>query len=807
MKCAKATILTVTVCLMVSAAFLLPADMFLAAQPEDNWTAHPMYISQFAEPHSFSGYNVTDIRTAYNLPSSGGAGVTIAIIDAYHTPTISTDLAFFSNYFDLPAPDATNFEVHKMSSYIGTDADWAQETTLDVEWAHAIAPDAKILLVEAVSNHNADLLAAVNYARNRQDVVAISMSWGGDEFYGESGYNSFFTSNYGAVFFASSGDNGSEVCWPATSSNVIAVGGTTLNLNGEGAVLSETGWNGSGGGVSSYESIPSYQINYGIIGTKRNVPDVSYNANPSTGVKVRYNNQWYIFGGTSAGAPQWAAIYALTLSASNTNLYQKAKIAYSAYFRDITTGSNGGYTASTGYDCVTGLGSPLTCDFRTLFEITPTSGPAGADLTLSGTGFLGSAVNLSYLNPVNNSWVSIANNTATIDGNFDYALNAPDLLQNNLAGDNPAQSESIVFRAVDNSNGRSYNSTVPYTEYRRGLTQVGSTTAQGIYGNNTDLTAKAFVHNDGNLHVAGEWFNPDAGNVSLLWDGSNIANVAVDGNGFIDATVPVPATSIGQHTLTINDNAQNFCINLTCSPATIASDYSDVWHTSDFTVNLTTDYPVNGTFYRINGGAVQNVADGQPTITAEGAGNTLEYWSTWNLNSTTLVDLPPDTINIKLDKTAPTGAITASTSMTQTRAITLYLSADDAVSGVAQMRFADEYSGWSIWEQYAASKPWTLQGDYGEKTVSVQYIDNAGLASPIYSCTVTLQQPSIQSPQTSTSPSQTPSAATPTQTPAEPTDSPITNPTPQIPEFQTGLVLLFFVAVTMLAVTAIIRRK
>ena len=173
------------------------------------------------------------------------------------------------------------------------------------------------------------MLNAVNYAKNRQDVVAVSMSWGGDEFFGQQAYNSVFTSNHGVVFFAASGDNGAGVIWPSASSNVVAVGGTTLNLNINGSVASETAWSGSGGGISAYESMPSYQISYGINGTsgKRAVPDISYNADPNTGFSVYDSTPylgstgWFQVGGTSAGAPQWAAIHAIGMSALNSNLY------------------------------------------------------------------------------------------------------------------------------------------------------------------------------------------------------------------------------------------------------------------------------------------------------------------------------------------------------------------------------------------------------------------------------------------------------------------------------------------------------
>ena len=310
-----------------------------SSSPGDGWSASTWFhlyspVGKSPEGATLAapgptGLSPTQIRKAYNLPASGGSG-TIAIIDAYDCPTVESDFVTFSQQFGLPT---TNFEKHKMTPNIAVDAGWALEISLDVQWAHAIAPNAKILLVEARSASVADLLAAVNYARNRADVVAVSMSWGGAEFLGQSIYNSYFTSNHGVVFFASTGDSGAGVIWPSTVSNVVAVGGTTLVLNPDGTVASETGWSGSGGGLSAYETEPQYQITYNVPGAngKRAVPDVSYDANPATGFPVydttAYGGQsgWFQVGGTSAGTPQWAAIHSLGLSVSNNNLYQDAK--------------------------------------------------------------------------------------------------------------------------------------------------------------------------------------------------------------------------------------------------------------------------------------------------------------------------------------------------------------------------------------------------------------------------------------------------------------------------------------------------
>ena len=361
----------------------------------DGWSAHPLIHVRRAATPAPTGLAPTQIRAAYNLPPTGGTG-TIAVVDAYDDPTVQNDLSVFSSQFGLPSITGANFEKHMMASGIRTDSGWALEISLDVQWAHAIAPNAKILLVEARSNSLTDLLAAVDYARNRADVVAVSMSWGAYEFSTEASYDYHFTSPYGALFFASSGDSGAGVIWPAASPNVIAVGGTTLTFGAGGSLASETAWRGSGGGLSSYESEPSYQVLYNVPGAngRRAVPDVSYDADPNSGVSVYdstpYSGQsgWWQVGGTSAGAPQWAAIQSLGLSASDSNFYQlAASSSYSSHLRDITSGSNG-YAATTGYDYVTGLGSPLTTNFApvTTPDFSISASPSALTIAAGGSG-------------------------------------------------------------------------------------------------------------------------------------------------------------------------------------------------------------------------------------------------------------------------------------------------------------------------------------------------------------------------------------------------------------------------------------
>ncbi len=353
------------------------------AGPENGWSAHPLiHVRPMAATPSSAALTPAQMRSAYGLPSTGGAGTTIAIVDAYDDPNVLNDLTVFSTQYSLLP---ISFAEHKMATTISVDTGWALETSLDVQWAHAIAPNATILLVEARSNSLGDLLAAVSYAKSQPNVIAVSMSWGGSEFNTETSYDSYFSSST-ITFFASSGDNGAGVIWPASSPNVVAVGGTTLKV-ASGSMV-ETGWSGSGGGVSRYEPKPAFQTNFGLSGSMRAVPDVSYDADPNTGVPVYdslgYSGHygWFQVGGTSAGAPQWAAIQALGLTASNNNFYQDAKSSsYASYFRDITSGSNG-YQASLGYDYVTGLGSPLTTNFAQS-TTPPPPPPPTADFTIS----------------------------------------------------------------------------------------------------------------------------------------------------------------------------------------------------------------------------------------------------------------------------------------------------------------------------------------------------------------------------------------------------------------------------------------
>jgi subtilase family serine protease len=241
------------------------------------------------------------------------------------------------------------------------------ETSTDVEWAHAIAPGAKIALVVAKSPVSTDLLAAVDYAVSL-GAKQVSMSWETPEFNGQGSYDYHFN-KAGVTFVASAGDT-STVMWPSSSPWVVGVGGTHLVLTDSGNVTSETAWSTSGGGISAYTAKPAFQWGWQSA-TKRTTPDVSYNADPLTGVPVYMTNYygatgWLCVGGTSSGAPQWAALFALVnasrgsnpLSGATAALYTVGNSNYSGNYRDITSGTNGKYSATVKYDYVTGLGAP-----------------------------------------------------------------------------------------------------------------------------------------------------------------------------------------------------------------------------------------------------------------------------------------------------------------------------------------------------------------------------------------------------------------------------------------------------------------
>lgn len=320
-----------------------------------------------------------------------GGRKAIAVVDAYDDPDAYADLQGFTAQFGVAPINPSSFIVVYAASggalpgsCTGAAAEppvdptggWELEESLDIEWSHAMAPQATVYLVEAQSDLLSDLFCAVTVANGLLQKAGggeVSMSWGTGEFSGENTLDSLFTAP-GVVYFASSGDS-AGVIYPSASPNVVSAGGTTLSRNPiNGSFIGENGWQIAGGGPSAYESRPSYQnsIAY-IVGNQRGTPDVSLDSNPNTGVWVLDNFLaattcggtpcWYVVGGTSVASPTWAGLVNAAGNFSGSTNAELARIyRYGGFgFNDITLGSCGlymGYFASPGWDFCTGFGSP-----------------------------------------------------------------------------------------------------------------------------------------------------------------------------------------------------------------------------------------------------------------------------------------------------------------------------------------------------------------------------------------------------------------------------------------------------------------
>ena len=354
---------------------------------------------------------------------------------------------------------------------------------------------------------------------------------------------------------------------------------------------------------------------------------------------------------------------------------------------------------------------------------------------MQGTGFTGgSTVNLAYLNPVTSVWTQIASNIpVSTSNNFTYTISAPDLGVGNAAGDNPQATDAISFSATDNSSGQTLISNTTFAEYRKGLTLVGSAAATGLFGNNTDLSSRVAVQAGQSLVVSGRSFNQ--GTINAVYDGIySMGSIVVGQDGSFNGTLTIPDQgAAGKHTITLGGVGDNFKFSITRLPQ-IVTDYDGNWHAANFVINLSADgMGVSEIYYKINNGPTQSVsANGQPQITVESASNTLEYWGTWNGGETS-VELAHNTLSsIKLDKTAPSGSmkINDDALYSNSTTVTLTITAQDALSGLLQIRFSNDGT-WDTetWQSYSSSRSWTLSSGDGQKTVYCQIMDNAGLTA------------------------------------------------------------------------------
>jgi len=320
----------------------------------------------------------------------GGSGA-IAIVIAFDNPTVLADLQNFSSFFGLPAPNFQKITMNNSCSVPPFNSGWALESALDTQWAHAMAPGAKIILVEACSNSFADLKAAE--LRAAAELVPygggiVSNSWGGGEFPTESADwdDAFHGANWQHTsYIFSAGDSGLGAEFPSASPWVISAGGTRINRDSvTQAFQSESCWAGSGGGTSVYETYgsnfaaggtgPWTNYQYPLFGqSNRRTPDISFDADPASGAWVQYNGSWFIVGGTSLSAPALAGIInnsnnrlgqapaqgGFYSNTENNLLYAQllTNKEYRTNFYDVKTGSNGA-AATTGWDSCTGVGSP-----------------------------------------------------------------------------------------------------------------------------------------------------------------------------------------------------------------------------------------------------------------------------------------------------------------------------------------------------------------------------------------------------------------------------------------------------------------
>jgi subtilase family serine protease len=375
-------------------------------------------------------YGPEALRKAYGLDllvnaGYNGAGQTIVIIDAYGSPTLEADLSAFDAVFGVPPPPSIRqIRMPGLAPFDyldGNQLGWAEETSLDVQWAHAIAPGANIVVVAAASNSDVDLLAAFKYAIDNKLGYIISESFGGSELAlqqdpegrrllgeWEAAYKR--AGERKVSIMVSAGDSGAESYdingeyqpvpvaeYPASSPNVTSVGGTNLffgtaiNADPNGSYQGEVVWNdgygAGGGGISAAFKMPDYQDGKlpkalkDKLKNRRGYPDVAYNAGVFGGVIVHLgfldaccgaaSNGFYIFGGTSASAPQWAGVTAIVnqirqkpLGFLNKKLYRLGKSgALAAVTHDVTVGDNSfdgvtGYPAGAGWDLATGWGTP-----------------------------------------------------------------------------------------------------------------------------------------------------------------------------------------------------------------------------------------------------------------------------------------------------------------------------------------------------------------------------------------------------------------------------------------------------------------
>jgi len=370
---------------------LRQAEPHVDIEPDSTFAEYPASLScLYKMGPTYAGCAPTN-NSAYNAVGGSRA---IAVVIAYDNPTVLSDLQSFSSFFGLPAPKFKKVIANGNGACVTPpfNSGWALEGAMDTQWAHAMAPAATIIYVEACSNSYPDLMYAEQVAAQQVLLYGggqVTNSWGSGEFPTEStDWDGVFRANWVAgkpiSYFFSAGDSGLGAQYPSSSPWVISAGGTTINRDPTTqAFQSESCWPGSGGGTSAYETYsstfgsgtgPWTNYQYPLFGqASRRTPDMSFDADPASGAWVLYNNAWYVVGGTSLSAPALAGIVnnsnnRLGVAPSPGGYYSNmednllyAQLAtykeYKTNFYDVTTGSNGA-AATVGWDYCTGVGSP-----------------------------------------------------------------------------------------------------------------------------------------------------------------------------------------------------------------------------------------------------------------------------------------------------------------------------------------------------------------------------------------------------------------------------------------------------------------
>lgn len=588
-----------------------------AATDSDTSSATPLATST-----TVVTYTPAQIRAAYGLPALPssyanltatqaaqlGAGQTIYIVDAMHNPNVAAELSAFNTKFGLPAcatktiattatlplatASSTGCELSIVYSTASGgmtattptyDSGWATEIALDVQWAHATAPLARIVLIESASASYSDLLGGVRLANNLGAGV-VSMSFGGSETSSTSSVDSVF-SGANMTYLAATGDSGAAVSWPSVSAKVLAVGGTTLSYSGAGA-RSEVVWSSTGGGVSSYVATPAYQSS-AVPGmgsaTRRTVADVAFNADPNSGQYVAVipsgssSVTWSSVGGTSLATPQWAGLIAIAnalrsvnskaaLAAPHAALYTNISTVagtYASVFKDITSGSHGSCAAcsgETGYDQATGLGTPnvssllstlsgLSVQTAPVVTAAAISGKVGTALSFTASVTASNAVTYALTGAPSGMSISsagVVSWAAPVAGTYSVTVTAKDSV-NGLSG-------SGVYSVVIAAASSTTTTTTTTTTISGGpvikaaaITGVANRALSGTISI-SDATSKSvsvsisgaplgMTFQVNGMQITATWATPKVGSYTLKV-------VATDGNGAsAAASIPVTVTA------------------------------------------------------------------------------------------------------------------------------------------------------------------------------------------------------------------------------------------------------------------------